>query len=391
MYCRRCGANVDVNATYCSNCGFQFDNKNNLHFKKNDSTVKNNVIVGVCVGLGIVFIFLLFIVIFGVNGSSYYFSDNGYVNSEEIEKNSNTSSDISETKKNTGKSIIVTDNIYAGVSISGVTDANKLISKDSTDQKENCPKEILQVENDIIKKYDITAVNLCEMDVDFAKELEDVIDVIYNNYPMARGHLTNLSLHNTSLSQPLVIAMFTPVFNFATSDSSSTYPWVIKTQVFLSSNYFLNRARLESSVKEASSSGHFPPNATTYSPVAHEFGHYLSFLALLNNYKVDSILLIDSNNINSFYKAFGDFGTGNFTLEMLKEAYNNYKNDTNTVLEFDEWRGTVSNYALAKDNNGNYIYDETMAEAFHDVYLNGDNASDASRYIVSVLKDKLKG
>ena len=112
---------------------------------------------------------------------------------------------------------------------------------------------------------------------------------------------------------------------------------------------------------------------------------------MLNNYKVDSILLIDSNNVNSFYKAFDDFGSGNFTLEMLKEAYNNYKNDTNTVLDFDEWRGTVSNYALAKDNNGNYIYDETMAEAFHDVYLNGDNASDASKYIVSVLKDKLKG
>ena len=37
------------------------------------------------------------------------------------------------------------------------------------------------------------------------------------------------------------------------------------------------------------------------------------------------------------------------------------------------------------------IYDETIAEAFHDVYLNGDNATPASIYIVRVLKQKLNG
>ena len=36
------------------------------------------------------------------------------------------------------------------------------------------------------------------------------------------------------------------------------------------------------------------------------------------------------------------------------------------------------------------IYDETIAEAFHDVYLNKDNAKDASKYIVSILKKKLE-
>ena len=75
---------------------------------------------------------------------------------------------------------------------------------------------------------------------------------------------------------------------------------------------------------------------------------------------------------------------------MLQEAYNNYKSDTNTTLSFDEWRGTISGYALAKDNNGEYIYDETIAEAFHDTYLNKDNARDASKYIIKVLKKYLE-
>ena len=58
-------------------------------------------------------------------------------------------------------------------------------------------------------------------------------------------------------------------------------------------------------------------------------------------------------------------------------------------MTMDEWRGTISKYALAKDNSGNYIYDETIAESFHDVYLNGDNAKDASKYVIKVLKSKL--
>ena len=64
-----------------------------------------------------------------------------------------------------------------------------------------------------------------------------------------------------------------------------------------------------------------------YSPVAHELGHYLSFLAMMRNYDLESILLVDNKNVNLFY----------------------------------------------------------------DVYLNGDNAKDASKYVVAVLKGKLEG
>ena len=86
-------------------------------------------------------------------------------------------------------------------------------------------------------------------------------------------------------------------------------------------------------------------------------------------------------------KVYDDFGEGKFSKKMLDEAYNNYKKDNKTsTLSFDEWRGQISQYALAKDETGAYIYDETIAEAFHDVYLNGNNAVETSKYIVEVLK-----
>lgn len=421
MFCHKCGNHVENGTKYCNKCGtflgepinndsgqLTFEQNKGINIpnqypqyiipnvNQNNGFVRENnnskmVFIGVGCGLGILAIITLIVVVFGKNTSDYYFfssetyGDENNSNTEIVEKKQENIA-----KKGKFQTAIITDNTYSGIKINNSTDAYSLIEKDSVSQKSQCSDEIKKVEDEIIEKYNITAANLCEMDVDFARELENVFDVIYRDYPGARGHLTNLTLRNTNLlSENGVIAAFMPVFNFATSDSESSYPWVIKTQILLSSQYFLNRSKLEASTKDGSSSGHFPPNSTIYSPVAHELGHYLSFLAMMNYYKLNSILLIDNNNFTSFYKLYSDFGDGNYSLTMINEAYENYKNDTNSTIGLDEWRGTISKYALAKDNSGEYIYDETIAEAFHDVYLNNDNAKDASKYIVKVLKEKL--
>lgn len=111
---------------------------------------------------------------------------------------------------------------------------------------------------------------------------------------------------------------------------------------------------------------------------------------MMKYYQINSILLIDNDKISTFYDLIADFEKGKYSLTMITEAYEKYKRDTNTTLSLDEWRGTISNYAVTKNNNGGYIYDETIAESFHDVYLNGENASDASKYIVNILKEKLE-
>ena len=89
--------------------------------------------------------------------------------------------------------------------------------------------------------------------------------------------------------------------------------------------------------------------------------------------------------LQNYYDAIGNYYNGTFSKMMLDEAYQNYLKD-NAYMEFDEWRGQISQYALAKDNSGEYIYDETIAESFHDCYLNGNNANIASKYVYEVLK-----
>lgn len=345
------------------------------------------IFVGSGIGVGILVALVICLLVLN-NSGKYYFSNSSYEGTDEIIQTNNTNT--TPKRKSKYSTIIITDNTYSGVKIFSDKDAYKLISEDSVAQKNNYPSEIKAIEDEIIKKYGVTAVNLCEMDIEFAKEVSNVFKKVYDEYPNVRGYLTNLSLVNASMSEGY-IAAFMPVFNFATSNSTSTYPWIIKTQVLLNTSYFLNTARLESSVQDGSNSGHFPPNATMYSPVAHELGHYLSFLAMMRNYDLESILLVDNKNANDFYDVYGDFVEGNFSLFMIKEAYEKCKKERNITLSIDDWRATISSYAVAKDNNGNYIYDETIAEAFHDVYLNGDNAKDASKYVVSVLKGKLEG
>lgn len=287
-----------------------------------------------------------------------------------------------------GITSIVYDNQYIKqLTLKSEDDVYKLISADSLKQKDNCPANVTKIENEIINNYGIVAVNLCEMDYDFALELRDVVKFIYNNYPEARNYLTNLTLANVG-EDTTFIAAFMPVFSFATSKTNSGYPVGIKTQILLNAKYFLNNSKLKGSVSYASKSGYFPPNASRSSTVAHEFGHYLSYVALLNYYNSDRLNYVKSSQASILYEVYNDFNVGNFSYNLLREAYDEYSklyaNDS-----FEDFRSSISGYAMAKDSNGNYIYDETIAEAFHDVYINGDLAKPASSYIVKVLISKL--
>ena len=298
------------------------------------------------------------------------------------------------TKKN-GKYVtdIENDHEYYGLTINGKNDAIKLIQDDSVKQKNNnYPQEIINIENNIINKYGITAVNLKELDVDFAREIENVISKIYNEYPQARGYITNLALGNfDSTVGEGAIAFFMPIFPFGYSATASQFPVVIKTQIQLNADYYLAPSKLEGTVKLSSKMGHFPANANKTTPVAHEFGHYLSFIALLKHYNISSVLTVDEGQYQKLTTLIMDFQNGTFSKSMEEEAYQNYLKDGNTKVDFDSWRAQISQYAVAKNEAGQYNYDETIAEAFHDVYINGDNANITSKYIIKVLKKNIGG
>ena len=288
-----------------------------------------------------------------------------------------------------GETSVIYDNQYLGQTILKSTDEVKFfVGLDKDNNRKNCTDEIKAIETNIENNYGILAVNFCELDLDFAKELENVSAYIYNTYPTARGKLTNITIANVDKSATYMAA-FMPVFTFVTSNTSTQYPLGIKTQIILNAKYFLNTSKIESSVSYGAKSGYFPPNATRSSAVAHEFGHYLSYVAMMNYYKADNLTFVKVDDSALLMDVYNDFGSGNFSNELIKKAYKKYTDNFNGTLDYTGFRESISKYAVAKNGNGAYIYDETIAEAFHDCYLNGDNAKLASKLIVEELMSYL--
>ncbi len=330
------------------------------------------------------------IVVFAVisyNNKGYYFGADK--DTDEVEYSGVSKSNQVASVSGLGVTSIIYDNQYLKqMQIDSLDDVNELIVSDSVKQKANCPKDSQIIENEIINHYGVTAVNFCEIDSDLARELRNVVAYIYNEFPNARNYLTNITIANVGQTENY-IAAFMPVFTFATSPTNSGYPVGIKTQIILNARYFLNPSKLKNSVSNGANSGYFPANASSSSAVAHEFGHYLSYVAMLNYYKSNKLNYVRSDDAKTLYSVYTDFNEGNFSYKLLQEAYQKYQNSYLSVVSFDEFRESISGYAMAKDNKGKYIYDETIAEAFHDYYLNGENAKPASKTIVEVLISKL--
>lgn len=335
--------------------------------------------------------------ILNISGVDYYFDQNGnklgsttlsngvdYTEYDGVSKSGQSNTAVVD-----GNTSVVYDNQYLKMfTLYNEHDLNAVIRADSIKQKAKCSVEIQNIENQIINNYGVIAVNLCEMNVQFADELKNVVAYVYNNYPSARYYLTNITLANVDNTGSF-IAAFMPIFTFVTSDTASGYPVGSKSQIILNAKYFLNTAKIENSASYGSQTGYFPPNATRSSTVAHEFGHYLSYVALLNYYNSGKLNYVTTAQASTLYNVYDDFNSGNFSRILLKEAYEEYVKIYGSNMSFVQFRESISKYAVAKDNTGSYIYDETIAEAFHDCYLNGSNAKPASRMIMKVLETKL--
>ena len=381
MICRRCGKEVFTeDVSFCPYCGYflrdsQVYEQNVLPKEQKNSHI---IIYFMVIILSAVALFLTYAL-----SKEYFFIDE--------QTNNDVLNEKYETKNNVvaepGVTTIVYNNKYYNQSLKSLNDVYSLIEKDSLKQKNSCATAIVNIEKEIISNYGVKAVNLCEMSVSFAYEIRDLIGFIYNNYPNVRCYLTNITLANVT-EESSYIAAFMPIFVFATSPTINNYPMGVKTQIVLNSSYFLNESKFNNTVKYGSNTHFYPKNATKTSTVAHELGHYLSYVALMKYYKVSNLTYVKASDSNILYKVYDDFNEGNFSYLLIQKAYNKYLEQYG-YIDFDSFRGSISNYAITKDSNGKYIYDETIAEAFHDYYLNGRNAAIASILIVEALESYL--
>ena len=356
---------------------------------------QNKLFMGILIGSVAIFIIVISIALFASGTKISFFGGSPYY------------SNIKHEKTNDYETFVVAENTWKNVNVKTKEEAYELIRKDSETQKQRCRDElgikyekVEQMEKKLEKEYNIIAVNLCEIDINYLINLEKRIKKVYQEFPILKNYMTNLSIANASYidrDDKGVIAQFNPATSFATPNSFlSGKSEVKKTRIYLNAKYVLDQKYLEEVVNDNVESNHFIPNADKYSIVIHEFGHYLSFIATLrNNNKIDSVLLRNSKNISGWNTVITDYNSGDTSYQILEEALHNYITNPkyrkyshlysgSSTESIDIFRADISGYANSVD------YDEAVAEAFHDYFVNGvDGAKPQSIEIIKVLKKYL--
>ena len=288
-------------------------------------------------------------------------------------------------------SLMKTDNKYSKESINSYTEAKLFIKNDFLKQEYNCFNDtsVDVMTNKLESDYSIPSVSFCDISNTESTKIKNVIDKMYLLFPNVKGALTNITITNASTKSEY-IARFQPMYQFVNIDEDiNTYNKVNKTQILLNSYYFLNEDIMKKDVESVVGKDYYVKDATWESTIAHEFGHYVSFVLLLKKNGIDNITFVTKDNESKINSVIEEFNSGEYSLSLLNEALNNYNKKYIANLNINEFASMISNYAATKDKEGKLIADETIAEAIHDYYLHGDNMNKASKEIISVISSKL--
>lgn len=241
--------------------------------------------------------------------------------------------------------------------------------------------DVKKIELQMEDEFDILAVNLGEIDYQTATEIYDAFVYMYQTYPQMRGELTNLTIGNLNMNYTAL----TTKREFIVNGESGKIPFVVKREIVLGAAKFLKRDRLLESCKEQVDCGYWPENSNISSIVVHELGHQLLDSYVAKYYGFEGFYVMEENE-DAYWRYSSDALKVNqyVTQMLLEKAYEKWSIE-NEGSE-GEFRASISGYAEGIQPDGGVSYTETVAEAVADVYLNSENAAEASKIIVDELK-----
>lgn len=240
----------------------------------------------------------------------------------------------------------------------------------------------LQMERD----FDILAVNLGELEEETAKDIQRAFAYMYETYPQLKGRLTNVSLGNFANEESGNIAV-TQNTEFIINEEFGRCPFVVKYEIILNATKFMRRENLLKDCAYQVETGYWPANSDISSIVVHELGHQLLNVIAMEQFGLENECYITEENAEAYSKYVTDILRVNQTVAkaVLTKAYNIWKTKYHHTEGEDTFRGSISRYAKGEQPDGGISYGETFAEGIADIYLNGENAADASKAIVEAV------
>ena len=374
MKCIRCNCDLEVDDNYCPKCG-EMTACGYVYFKKHPNEFKDNSsLIGSLFTLTSITI-ISFIVMVLISGKDMF---RPYI---EIKK------EIYSLKQGYRATLINTDNKYTNVVVDSRETAIEFIKKDLVNETWYCRRniDVSLIEKEIEENYKIPSVSLCDVDKDTAKNIKKVIDRIYYLFPDITGYLTNITITNASNNEEY-IAYFEPMYTFVNNNLDiNEYNKINKTQILLNSYYYLNKDILSKGIDKEL----YPKGASYDTLIAHELGHYISFVTLLKDRGISDVTFITKNNNYKYEEVKEVLNSGAYSKEIVEMAVDRYNEKYDKDIAIEEFIINISKYASQKDGNNNFNYDEVIAEAIYDYYLNDGTASKCSLEIVNILKERL--
>ena len=379
-HCLKCGIEVEVDDNFCPECGhwttkgYSFLNdKDNLKVINGKVVIKQNQVSYL---ISLMFLFMILSIGICMYRGIDILKPFIYIKREFISH-----------KYGYNTTILDNNNQYYNKNVFTLDEAKNIINEDFSSQSWQCSDaiDVSKLETEIENNYDIVNVSFCEISLTEAERIKKTIDNIYNLFPNIKGYLTNITITN-ALNKNDYVAYFQPIYQFVNSTNNiNDFNKINKSQILLNSYYFLNENTLNKNVKD----NWYVNDATYESLIAHEFGHYITYVTLLKEKNIENTILETKDNKTDIEEIKNIIKSGTYTEELVTSAINNYNYSNNTNLEISGFAELISNYAKQKNSKGNYIYDEIIAEAVHDYYLHGSNSNKASLEIISILKKRL--
>lgn len=293
-------------------------------------------------------------------------------------------------KRALGETVIHYRVVY-NMEITSVQMAAEAIVEEGQRQRENYDNpQVERIELKMEEEFGIFAVNLGEMSLETAKAVYEGFSYMYEKYPCLQKTLTNLTLGNMGNRTGGTVAL-TDRMIFVVNGDYGNCPFVEKYCIVLNARVFLDDERLEKTCRNLAESGYWPKGANVSSILVHELGHQLQNVIVQKKFGLECPYYITEENLDAFslYNTDRLSLEGNITEEILNRAYEMWREVYGNKGEYEEFVRSISEYAMGDEKEEKYSPSETFAEAVADVYLNGENAADASKAITKIIDEIL--